>query len=251
MRKLIIFMLIFIMSMCPITFQLISNADNKISSVIDINNSDVSVKHKVALASSDADTGSTIKESNNGAPQNEPNNSVLPGHNTYFNGFERLTNLTYDDVATVTDSKYTFSIGTYFDEDYYMEEQISYSHLGGGPIINGCSCLYYYYGYEDIHISVTTFNPISNDYSGEQYYISGLELRTPRFQTTKGIHVGSTIDEMFEAYDTDGYKNIDETVDESYDKPCYSLRIDGVDISFFYDKDTNKITNINLRYGND
>lgn len=174
--------------------------------------------------------------------------NILPGHNTYFNGFERKTNLRYDDVASVTDLNYTFAIGTYYDEDYYQEKAESFSHLGDGWLVNGCFCTCYYYNYKDINLTETTYNPIIRDYSGEKLYLGNIILTSPRFSTKKGIHVGSPIDEIFKAYDTDGYNNIDSTCYESDGETYYRLLVDGIEMDFFFDNDTDEITRIEIGY---
>lgn len=180
----------------------------------------------------------------------EPSGSILPGHNIYFNGFDRLTNLTYDDVASVTDSKYTFAIGTYYDADYFKEEIQSSDEGSNTAVGNGCIASWKKIYYKDIEIGYTNFNPITNDYSGDHKYIWSITLINSRFHTARGIHVGSSITEIFEAYDTDGYSNIDTTFNTDYDNgyDYYSLCTDGVNIQFCFDEETQIITKIKLFY---
>lgn len=170
--------------------------------------------------------------------------SLLPGHNTYINGFKRLTKLTYDDVATVTDSKYSFTIGTFYDDEYYHEPLESCGHVGGGFVENGCFCKWAYAYYKDLEVGYTTYNCINRDYSGKHEYIGEIRLVTPRFKTKAGLHVGSSVQDVFDAYP----KDIDKTPSEEGGDPCYELYIDGVLTKFFYDEDTQKITSIKLSY---
>ena len=174
----------------------------------------------------------------------ELNDGTLPGHNTYDNGFKRLTKLTYDDVATVTDSTYSFTIGTYYDENYYKETVESYSDFGSGILANGCYCRYYNILYKDIEIAYTNYNPIICDYSAKHEYWGEIRLITPRFKTQSGLHVGSSVQDVFDAYP----KDIDKTPSEEGGDPCYELYIDGVLTKFFFDEDTQKITSIKLSY---
>lgn len=174
----------------------------------------------------------------------EPSGSILPGHNTYINGFKRLTKLTYDDVATVTDSKYSFTIGTFYDDEYYHEPLESCGHVGGGFVENGCFCKWAYAYYKDLEVGYTTYNCINRDYSGKHEYIGEIRLVTPRFKTKAGLHVGSSVQDVFDAYP----KDIDKTPSEEGGDPCYELYIDGVLTKFFYDEDTQKITSIKLSY---
>ena len=179
----------------------------------------------------------------------EPSGSVLPGHNTYFNGFDRQTNLTYDDVALVFDSQYTFAIGTYYVPDYF-NEQIQSTDSGNNILVwNGCIASWKEINYRDIEIGYINFNPIINDYSGEHNYIDSITLNTARFQTAKGIHVGSTINEMLDTYNTKYYINVDTTFYTDDDgSDYYYLITDGVTLQFYFDEETQIITKIKLFY---
>lgn len=152
-------------------------------------------------------------------------------------------------MASVTDSEYTFTIGTYYDEDYFPESFESRDSNDSTIRMNGCKIKWENVHYKDIDISFTTYNPITNDFSEKNYYIGKIVLYDSRFQTTKGIHVGSAVEEMLSAYNADNYGNIDTTIYRNSDgEAYYRLTIDGVTLIFYFDESTKIITKIKLGY---
>lgn len=201
------------------------------------------------VSESIADEGNKLKEGESGALNvnsiiNEAEKPKLPGNNSYFNGFKRQVSESYDDVSSVTDGTYILAIGTYYDEGYYQDKIESSEPFNEGRRVNGCLCKWGYKKYQDIEIGYANYNPIIRDYSGENVYLGSLILNTPRFMTSKGIHVGSTIDEMRDAYHTIMYDIAISDGDEEY----YGVSLDGVNISFYYDWESEKITRIKISF---
>lgn len=212
-------------------------------------NNQTDAKHEINAKDNNIEISKVINE------QSQNTNLVnVSGSGCAINTeFNKLTNLTHEDVDTVTDSQYTFSVGGKYDFDYFSEEQTGYSHYGGGILVNGCPVQWEFLSFKDIKIAVTTYNPIIGDYSGDNFYIGRIYIDTPRFETSRGIHVGSDIDDIFTAYDTDGYTNIDTFERTGYydndDRVSYyTLITDGVRIDFVFNEYSKKITSIHMEY---
>jgi len=76
------------------------------------------------------------------------------------------------------------------------------------------------------------------------FYPMPASFRKTVYIQEAGLHVGSSVQDVFDAYP----KDIDKTPSEEGGDPCYELYIDGVLTKFFYDEDTQKITSIKLSY---
>lgn len=149
--------------------------------------------------------------------------------------------------ASVSDSKFTITVGTLLEDFYYDEEEIfsesSVNNLVGAVDVGGRRHDVFFHAYTDISIYTTDYNLIINDMSGINIYIKSIILWTPRFCTSKGITVGATVDELKDVYGSENLELLDEDVPE---RTRYEY-VDGIVTTDFY-IEQGLITEIRLSY---
>lgn len=152
-----------------------------------------------------------------------------------------------NESASVSDSKFTITVGTLLEDFYYDEEEIffesSANNLVGTVNVGGRNHNVYFHAYMDISIQTTDYNLIINDMSGRNIYIKTIILWTPRFCTSKGITVGVTVDELKDVYGSENLELLDEDVPE---RTRYRYVDGNITMDFYIEQEL--ITEIHLYY---
>lgn len=152
-----------------------------------------------------------------------------------------------NESASVSDSKFTITVGTLLEDFYYDEEEIffesSANNLVGTVNVGGRNHNVYFHAYTDISIQTTDYNLIINDMSGRNIYIKTIILWTPRFCTSKGITVGVTVDELKDVYGSENLELLDEDVPE---RTRYRYVDGNITMDFYIEQEL--ITEIHLYY---
>lgn len=134
---------------------------------------------------------------------------------------------------SVYDGELTLTLGMTDFFGYYGEEYIP-SHstptqLVGTELIDEKYYKWYFYDFTDIGVILTNYNKRTGD--SDRYIVCMIDLRTPRFHTSRGIKVGDTLEELMEAYGDDL-----EMTDVYYCDCRYDYVENGITTSFYIEQ---------------
>lgn len=149
------------------------------------------------------DSGSKNKNEYSGADKQNINRE---GYQKLRERYSRLySELDTYDIPYLTDGKFVLPIGMTPDDFNIDEEPIendNSNYIGNGYSFSGYHN-YWGFAFKDISYTVSTFNPIINDLpEGDDMdsYIVNYYVDNERFKTNEGIGVGSTKQDMMQAY---------------------------------------------------
>lgn len=118
---------------------------------------------------------------------------------------EMLIAIDKNECASVHDGEMTLNLGMTLKDfnAYYNEEEIvsesTPTNLITNDVIEGKYYKWYFHDYEDISISTTNYC-VEENLAEYDYIVYKFTLWTSRFHTSKGISVGSTLNELEAAY---------------------------------------------------
>lgn len=141
------------------------------------------------------------------------------------------TSIDIGDITCIKDENLEIHLGDKYDDFSIDEEEIednaSENNFVGDQTINGNYYKWFYHKFSDILIESAGYGVANNDFDtySPTYYLSYIELWSSKYTTDKGISIGSTLEEVKEAYGEANLEYIQET-------NTYQLRDDEIQISF-------------------
>ncbi len=148
--------------------------------------------------------------------------------------------------ASVSDSDFTITLGMLFEDFEYYEEELPTVIVGncaGNIYAYGAWHDVYFHPYTDLTVYTSDYNPVNHDMSGENIYIVQIDIDTSRFCTSRGITIGTTLDELMEAYQDENLVEVDQDVPVRF---RYIHKEEYMCTSFYMDMEQQQVTRISL-----